>query len=130
MTHFGGQLYLSMVDCGPSRVAVWRRCRLNLQYILSLNYVVLVIERGPCEELLLDNSTVFRSATVAQFAEDWGIALRFEAAYASGSNGIVERNHQTIKRIAERGGITPEEAKFWYNVTPRKETEESSVPSN
>ena len=30
----------------------------------------------------------------------------------------------------ERGGITPEEATFWYNVTPRKGTEESSVPSN
>ena len=67
---------------------------------------------------------------VAQFANEWGIALRFRAAYAPGGNGIVERNHRTIKRIAERGGITPEEATFWYNVTPRKGTEESSVPSN
>ena len=24
VTHYGGQLYLSMVDCGPSRVAIWR----------------------------------------------------------------------------------------------------------
>ena len=30
----------------------------------------------------------------------------------------------------ERGGITPEEATLWYNVTPRKKMEESSVPSN
>ena len=25
VTHFNGQLYLSMVDCGPLRVAIWRR---------------------------------------------------------------------------------------------------------
>ena len=67
---------------------------------------------------------------VAQFADEWGIALLFRAAYAPGGNGIVERNHGTIKRIAERGGITPEEATFWYNVTPRKGTKESSVPAN
>ena len=29
--HFNGQVYLSMVDCGPSRVAIWRRLQLNLQ---------------------------------------------------------------------------------------------------
>ena len=66
---------------------------------------------------------------VAQFADKWGIALRFQAAYTPGGNGNVERNHWTIKRIAERGGSTPEKATFWYNVTPRKGTEESSVPS-
>ena len=69
-------------------------------------------------------------AAVAQFADDWGISLRFRAAYAPSGNGIVERNHRTIKRIAARGKISPEEATFWYNVTPRKDAEPGSVPSN
>ena len=30
---------------------------------------------------------------VAQFADEWGIALRVLAAYALGGNGIVEKNH-------------------------------------
>jgi len=60
----------------------------------------------------MDNSMAFRSAAVEQFADEWGISLRFRAAYAPSANGIVERNHRTIKRIAERGGITPEEATF------------------
>ena len=60
----------------------------------------------------------FRSAVLEEFANEWGITLRFRAAYASGGNGIVERDHRTIKRIAERGRITPEEATFWYNITP------------
>ena len=89
-----------------------------------------MIERGPCDEFLLDNSTAFRSVTVEQFAERWGISLRFRAAYAPSGNGIVERNHRTIKRIAARGEISPEEATYWYNVTPRKETEPGSVPSS
>ena len=29
-------------------------------------------ERGPCDELLLDNLTMFRSEMVAQFADEWG----------------------------------------------------------
>ena len=65
-----------------------------------------MIERGPCEEFLMDNSTAFRSAAVEQFADRWGISLKFRAAYAPGGNGIVERNHRTIKRIAARGAIT------------------------
>ena len=127
---FGGQLYLLMVDCGPSRVAIWQRLQIKSSTHIVTQLRSVVIERGPCDELLLDNSTAFRSAIVAQFADEWGIALQFQAAYALGVNGIVERNHQTIKRIVKRGGITPGEATFWYNVTPRKDIEESSVPSN
>ena len=130
VTHFNGQLYLSMVDCGSSRVAIWRRLQTESAMHIIAQLHSVIIEQGPCGELLLDSSMAFRSAMVAQFANEWGIALRFRAAYALGGNGIVERNHRTIKRIAERGGITPEEATFWYNVTPRKGTEESSVPSN
>ena len=124
VTHFTGQLYLSMVDCGPSRVAIWRWLQTESTMHVIAQLRSAVIERGPCDELLLDNSTEFRSAMVAQFADEWGIALRFPAAYTPGGNRNVERNHWTMKRIAERGGITPEEATFWYNVTPRKGTEE------
>ena len=107
ITHFNGQLYLSMVDCDPLRVAIWRRLQTESAMHIIAQLCSVIIERGPCGELLLDNSTTFRSAMVAQFADEWGIALRFQAAYALGGNGIVERNHRTIKRIVERGGITP-----------------------
>ena len=63
----------------------------------------------------MDNSQAFRSATVSQFAEEWEVSLRFCAAVPIG-NGIVERNHRTIKRVAACGRISPEEATFWYNA--------------
>ncbi|KAG1715034.1 hypothetical protein GQR58_000608 [Nymphon striatum] len=130
VTHYGAKHYLSMVDCGPSRFAIWRRLSGETAASIIAQLQGIVIERGPCDEFLLDNSTAFRSAAVEQFADEWGISLRFRAAYAPSGNGIVERNHRTIKRIAERGGISPEEATFWYNVTPRKDTDAGSVPSN
>ena len=89
-----------------------------------------VIERGWCGELLLDNSIGVRSGMVVQFADKWRFAFQVQATYTPCGNGIVERNRQTFKRIAEWGGITPEEATFWYNVMPQKGTEDSSVPSN
>ena len=43
--------------------------------------------------------------------------LRFRCAYRPNGNGIVERNHRTVKRTAARAGITPEKAAYWYNAT-------------
>ena len=129
VTHYKGTPFLSLVDCGPSRIAIWRRLRDETAASIVADLQQLVIERGPFAELLLDNSTAFRSAAVRQFATTWGISLRFRAAYAPSGNGIVERNHRTIKRIAARGDITPELATFWYNVTPRKAGDGSFVPS-
>ena len=42
-------------------------------------------------------------------------------------NVIVERNHRTIKAIAERGGISPAEAVFWYNMSPKSGLFEKTV---
>ena len=33
-----------------------------------------------------------------------------------------------IKAMAERGQVTPMEAVFWYNVSPRSGQDEKSIP--
>ena len=40
----------------------------------------------------------------------------------------MERHHQTVKAIAERGGISPEEATFWYNMAPKVGQRDDTVP--
>ncbi|XP_067940572.1 uncharacterized protein [Watersipora subatra] len=113
--HYGSQVFLSMVDCGPSHFAIWRRLPSEMEAHIVAQLRTVVIKRGSCDELLMDNSMAFRSATVAQFFDKWGISLRCRTAYAPSGNGIVERNHQTIERIAKRGRISPEDAMFWLD---------------
>ena len=45
-----------------------------------------------------------------------------------GGNGIVERNYRTVKGIAERRGISPEEATFWYNMASKVGQRDDMVP--
>ena len=103
VTHYLGDQYLSMVDCGPSRFAIWRKIPNESAAVIVAQVRQIMLERGPCAELLLDNSTSFRSAALAAFAEQWGIALRFRAAYAPSGNGIVERNHRQSKGLLREG---------------------------
>ena len=130
VVHYEGRLFLSMVHCGPSRFAICRRLQTESADNIIAQSRSVITERGLCDELLIDNSMAFRSAAREEFANEWGITLRFRAAYATDGDRMVERNHRTIKRIVEKGEITFEEATFWYNVTPRKNAEEGSVASN
>ena len=80
------------------------------------------------EELLMDNATVFRSELLKRALDNWSVRWFFRAAYRPSGNGIVERHHRTIKAMAERGSISPMEAVFWYNMSPRAGQAENSVP--
>ena len=128
VTHYRQLPYLTLVDCGPGRLAIWRELRREAAEFVILVLSELFLERGPVEELLMDNSTVFKSNALSDFLGKWNVRPFFRAAYRPSGNGIVERNHRTIKSIAERGGITPMEAVFWYNMSPRVGQVEDSVP--
>ena len=56
--------------------------------------------------------------------------MRFRCAYVPAGNGIVERSHRTIKRIAARTRCSVMEAVYWYNVTPKDDASASTAPAN
>ena len=128
VTHYRHQLYLSMVDCGPGRVAIWRELRAENAEDIARTLNEIFLERGPVEEVLMDNGTAFRSRVMKEMLDKWNISRYFRAAYRPSGNGIVERHHRTIKALAERGQITPMEAVFWYNMAPRSGLDEATVP--
>ena len=107
VTHFGRERYLTLVDCGPSRFAIWRRIRSEEVSIVSAIFEEIFRERGPPEELLLDNSSTFRSRQLAQVCETWNVRRVFRCALRPAGNGIIERHHRTIKRQAARSGKNP-----------------------
>ena len=130
VTHLGGRHYLTLIDCGPSRFAIWRplSCQDAASIVRQLETVF--CERGAPVELLTDNATTFSGETFSRFAECWGVRMRFRCAYVPAENGIVERSHRTIKCIAARTWCSVMEAIYWYNVTPKDDASASTAPAN
>ncbi|KAF2354244.1 Integrase catalytic core [Trinorchestia longiramus] len=126
--HYRGRPYLSMVDCSPGRFAVWRELRRENTECIITELINIFLERGPVDKSLMGNSTVFRSQMLANMLQEWNVERVFRAVYRPAGNGIVERHHRTVKAIAERGRISPIEAVYWYNSTPRSGQDELFVP--
>ena len=96
VTHFRGRLYLTVVDCGPSRFAIWRQLRYESAAYVITELSSIFYERGPPSELLADNATAFHSRAFLAFASEWGTRVRYRAAHVPSGNGIVERNHWSV----------------------------------
>lgn len=128
VTHYQGRPYLSMVDCGPGRLALWRQLRGETAVEICGILDTLFYERGPVSEILMDNALAFRSQEMEELLAKWGVRPCFRAAFRASGNGIVERNHRTIKAMAERSGKSPIEAVYWYNMAPRSGQKDDTVP--
>ncbi|KAF0293700.1 Intracisternal A-particle Pol-related polyprotein [Amphibalanus amphitrite] len=130
VTHYGGQSYLSVIDCGPSRFCVWRLLRRSDAATVTSELEQVFAERGAPAELLADNDTAFRSRQFAAFAARWGVLLRFRAVHRPSGNSIVERNHRSVKVIAARKKCGIGEAVHLYNITPRDGGTAAEAPAN
>ena len=130
VTHYHGSCYLSMIDCGPSRFAIWRRLRDESVDSIVPEILQVFRERGPPMEMLMDNARSFRSLAMRNLLSSWGVRSVFRCAYRPSGNAIVERHHRTIKRMAARANADPLDMVFYYNVTPREGQRETTVPSN
>ena len=130
VTHCGGRHYLTLIDCGPSRFAVWRQLRLQTSESVIKELETVFYERGAPEELLTDNDTAFRSRAFAEFARRWSVRLRFRCAHVPSGNGIIERCHRTVKVITARKGCSVAEAVYLYNLRPQDDVTTSTAPGN
>ncbi|XP_076044780.1 uncharacterized protein LOC143027382 [Oratosquilla oratoria] len=116
VTHYRRGMYLSMVNCCPGRFAVWRELKTETGEEIARMVNEIFLEKGPVGEVLVDNSTAFRSGALKDTLGKWSMRRFFRAAYRASGNGIVERHHCTINFIAKRALIPPMEAVFWYEV--------------
>ena len=118
VAYVSGKPYLTMVDCGPSRFAIWTALSNEGADLVIKHLRRVFLQRGPPQELFCDYGPCFNSSRTKSFLENWGVSLIFCCAFKHSGNGIVERNHRTIKRMVARSGKTPEDMVFWYNNTP------------
>ena len=130
ITHLGARRFLTLIDCGPSRFAVWRELQSQTSKAVINELRQVFYDRGAPEEILTDNDTAFKSARFMQFAADWAVQVRFRAAHAPAGNGIIERCHRTVKTLAARKGCSVMEAVYLYNVTPKDSKTPETAPMN
>ena len=83
--------------------------------------------RGPFDEIIMDNAAFFRLQEFRLMLASWKVQPYHKAAYRPSGNSIVERHYCRIKSLAERSAISPIEAVYWYNVSPRIGQQEVSV---
>ena len=95
---------------------------------MSAVFEEIFTERGPPEELLLDNSLTFRSRQLAQVSEKWNVRRVFRCALRPVGNGIIERHHRTIKRQAARSGKPLSTSFSGINIAPLSGTS-NAVPA-
>lgn len=130
ITHVNGQHYLTLIDCGPSRFSLWKRLKEQSSGAVVAALESVFFERGAPVEILTDNDPAFRGAEVAALLKKWGVHVRFRCAYAASGNGIAERSHRTVKRIAARKKCSIEEALYWYNISPKDNALSNTAPVN
>ena len=80
----------------------------------------------PVHEIIMDNATAFRSATMREFLKKRNVSPYYRAAYRASVNGNVERHHRTIKSMAKKSNISPVEAVYWWiNALSRYESSDN-----
>lgn len=129
VTHFNGKAYLTLVDCGPSRFALWRKISSENACEICDHVSEIFLERGPPVEVLMDNSTAFRSFQFAEVCKTWNVSQRFRAVYRPSGNGIAERMHRTIKAMSAKSGGDPLKMVFWYNLAAKEGVNGATSPS-
>lgn len=105
--HYGGWHYLTLIVDFPSG-----NCCHVKTAIIIWQLELLFCESSPADQLI-DNGAVFCGE---MFTENCGIQLRFQCAYVQSENGIIERCHCTIKRIATRTQCSIMKALYSYYV--------------
>ena len=120
ITHYKGRAYLTLVDCGPSRFAIWRRLTGETAREVAGQLRFVLLERGAPAELITDNGPCFRGAVFSNVMHAWGVRQLFSCAYRPSGNGIIERSHRTIKRMAARADGDIGDMVFWYNMSPNQ----------
>ena len=59
IAHYRGGAYLSMIDCGPGRLAIWRELHAESASAVAEELEKVMLERGPVMEVIMYNGTVF-----------------------------------------------------------------------
>lgn len=125
VTHHEGKRYLTFIDCGPSRYAIWRSIPNEEASTIAARITEVFCEFGVPNEILLDNAPSFKSREVKTACEQWKVDILYRSAHRPSGNAIIERHHRTVKRMAARTREDVRKMAFYYNFLP---TDAGDIP--
>ena len=67
----------------------------------------------------MDNDATFHSSLLKKMFDDWKINTYYRVTNRASGNGVIERNHWRTETTAGRSNISPQEAVFWYKISPK-----------
>ena len=121
ITHLREKKFLTIIDCGPSRYAIWKQVEAEDAVSVAKGLEEAFRTFGPPAEVVVDNGLAFRSVLVRQLCDKWRINIHFRCADKPTGNAIIERNHRTVKELAAKREGDVLEAAMLYNITPQGE---------
>ena len=86
ITHYHGGAYLSMIDCGPGRLAIWRELHAESASAVAEELEKVMFECGPVMEVIMNNGTFFCTEIFLMMLKKWKIRSYYRAAYRPGGN--------------------------------------------
>ena len=81
ITHYGKALFLTVIDSGPNRFAIWRELPSEDAKNVVAQMEQIFLERGAPKEVLTDNGLSFRSKAMKDLCSRWGVSQTFRCAY-------------------------------------------------
>ena len=120
ITYHGGQHFLTPINCRPSEFSVWQPFLWQNSASVIHQLESVFCKWGQSEEILTDNNTIFP----ADNSTDSWMNGR------SSLGGIVDRCHQSVKRITTRKQCIVMEAVYWYNTIPRDNVSATNTSAN
>jgi transposase InsO family protein len=97
--HSNGKQYLLTLICRSTKFMVIKSISEISSSVLINSLEGIFREHSFPSSIILDNFPTFRSKQFNQFAERYGIELRFTPVYAPERNGMLERQHKIIGQL-------------------------------
>ena len=80
-THYKNRVYLSVIDCGPSRFSIWREVKTEGADDVIKILDELFMEHGAPTEILVDNGGAFTGDKFKHLCIKWSVKIDYRCAH-------------------------------------------------
>ena len=130
ITHYGSNHFLTLIDCGPPVLQFGNHWHSKTRQAFFNSYHPPFMNEVHWRKFWLTMTLSSAASKYSSFCVKGGGQLWLWCTYVPSDNGITERSHCSIKRIAVRKQCTIVEATYWYNAMSKDGVSPVTAPTN